>query len=92
MQIIVSVISSVAFIYAAEPSIAQLVVNLVNIGAAVLARQHIANFWKAKSKVPFVEGYNKGVEQSKLVRLLLEYLAMSWIVTTTVTGLSLAVT
>ncbi|KAI4218355.1 MAG: hypothetical protein LQ349_008745 [Xanthoria aureola] len=50
-------------------------VNLMAIGAAFV---HNQNFWKAKAKVPFVGGFNEGIEKSKEIRQLLFGLGIAW--------------
>ncbi|KAI4096064.1 MAG: hypothetical protein LQ339_007080 [Xanthoria mediterranea] len=49
--------------------------NLLAVGAAFV---HNQNFWKAKAKVPFVGGFNQGIEKSKEIRQLLFGLGIAW--------------
>lgn len=39
---------------------------------------HNQNFWKAKAKVPFVGGFNEGIQKSKEIRQLLFGLGIAW--------------
>ncbi|KAL8889328.1 MAG: hypothetical protein Q9215_003357 [Flavoplaca cf. flavocitrina] len=50
-------------------------VNILAIGASFM---HNQNFWKAKAKVPFVGGFNEGIEKSKEIRQLLFVLGIAW--------------
>lgn len=50
----------------------------VNILAIVASFMHNQNFWKAKAKVPFVGGFNEGIEKSKEIRELLFLLGIAW--------------
>lgn len=55
-----------------------LVLPLVNVVAVAAAFMHNQNYWKAKAKVPFVGGFNEGIEKSKEVRQLLVFLGILW--------------
>lgn len=82
-QIALSLLSSVALILSvtlgsSNPTAWEHVlppVNLMAIGAAFV---HNQNFWKAKAKVPFVGGFNEGIEKSKEIRQLLFGLGIAW--------------
>ena len=50
--------------------------NAVAITAAFL---HNRGFWKAKAKVPFVGGFNEGIQKSKEIRELLLWLSVGWV-------------
>ena len=51
--------------------------NVVALGAAF---QHNRDFWKAKAKVPFVQGFNEGIQKSGEVRQLMVALAVGWVI------------
>lgn len=51
------------------------VLNVVAVAAAFV---HNRAFWRAKAKVPFVEGFNDGIEKSKEIRQLLVPLGIAW--------------
>ncbi|KAL8993050.1 MAG: hypothetical protein Q9169_006630 [Polycauliona sp. 2 TL-2023] len=51
------------------------ILNIVVLGAAFT---HNRSFWKAKAKVPFVGGFNEGIEKSKEIRQLLFVLGLAW--------------
>ncbi|KAL8832140.1 MAG: hypothetical protein Q9170_004999 [Blastenia crenularia] len=50
--------------------------NLVGLAAAFV---HNQDFWKAKAKVPFVGGFNEGIEKSKEIRQLMVLLSLAWV-------------
>ncbi|KAL8836980.1 MAG: hypothetical protein Q9176_005981 [Flavoplaca citrina] len=50
-------------------------VNILAIGASFM---HNQNFWKAKAKIPFVGGFNEGIEKNKEIRQLLFVLGIAW--------------
>lgn len=49
--------------------------NTIAIGAAFL---HNRIYWKVKAKIPFVGGYNEGIEKSKEIRQSLLNLGLGW--------------
>lgn len=50
-------------------------------GIAFAAHIHVKNFWTAKAKVPFVDGYNEGISRSQEIIKILTVLSGSWGVT-----------
>ncbi|KAL8776811.1 MAG: hypothetical protein Q9203_002969 [Teloschistes exilis] len=56
----------------------ELILALTNVVAVAAAFVHNKNYWKAKAKVPFVGGFNEGIEKSKEVRQLLVFLGILW--------------
>lgn len=56
----------------------ELVLPLMNVVVMAAAFIHNQNYWKAKAKVPFVGGFNEGIEKSKEVRQLLVFLGILW--------------
>lgn len=50
-------------------------------GIALAAHVHVKNFWTAKAKVPFVDGYNEGISRSQEIIKILAVLSGSWAVT-----------
>ena len=63
--------------------------NVCNAGAAFYAQNHIRNFWGQKSKVPLVEGFNKGIENSKVMVQQLGNIWLAWGVSTVLTLVAL---
>ncbi|KAL8641314.1 MAG: hypothetical protein Q9226_008652, partial [Calogaya cf. arnoldii] len=61
-----------------HPPTWQHILPLVNILALGAAFTHNRNFWKAKAKVPFVGGFNEGIQKSKEIRQLLLGLGIAW--------------
>ena len=55
-----------------------MILSGANIAAIVAAFFHNQNFWKAKAKVPFVQGFNEGIQKSKEIRQLLVLLGIGW--------------
>ena len=55
--------------------------NAVMAGIALAAHVHVKNFWHAKAKVPFVDGYNEGISRSQEIIKILLLLGGSWAVT-----------
>lgn len=55
-----------------------LVLSPLNVVAIAAAFFHNRGFWKAKAKVPFVEGFNEGIQKSKEIRDLLMILGGAW--------------
>ncbi|KAL8668467.1 MAG: hypothetical protein Q9168_006903 [Polycauliona sp. 1 TL-2023] len=51
------------------------VLNILVLGTAFTLNR---NFWRAKAKVPFVGGFNQGIEKSKEIRQLLFVLGLAW--------------
>ena len=45
---------------------------------------HVKNFWTAKAKVPFVDGYNEGISRSQEIIKILALLSGSWALTAVV--------
>ena len=73
-----------SLVLAARPLLSPLIVAAVNIGIAGVAlgaRVHIGNFWQGKARVPFVQGYNKGMRKTEELRRILGWLATSWVIT-----------
>ncbi|KAL9602880.1 MAG: hypothetical protein Q9219_001576 [cf. Caloplaca sp. 3 TL-2023] len=50
----------------------------INISALIAAYIHNRDYWKAKAKVPFVTGFNEGIERSKEVRQMMVPLGLAW--------------
>ncbi|KAK4996192.1 hypothetical protein LTR66_004137 [Elasticomyces elasticus] len=46
----------------------------------IFARAHISDFWAAKAKVPFVQGYNEAISRTAEMLRVLAYLEGSWVV------------
>lgn len=42
------------------------------------ARTHVFNFWHASAKVPFMDGYNDAVSNTKNMLQVLQLLGLSW--------------
>ena len=83
IQIALSFLSSIALMLgslfgSSTPPTWALVLPLVNVVAVAAAFMHNQNYWKAKAKVPFVGGFNEGIEKSKEVRQLLVFLGILW--------------
>lgn len=51
---------------------------VLNVVAVAAAFAHNRSFWRAKAKVPFVEGFNEGIEKSTEIRQLLVPLGIAW--------------
>ena len=63
-----------------NPSAWEHVLPLVNVLVIASAFVHNQNYWKAKAKVPFVGGFNEGIQKSKEIRELLVMLGVAWVV------------
>lgn len=50
----------------------------MNMVALYAAFVHNQGFWKAKAKVPFVGGWNEGIEKSKEIRQMFILLGVAW--------------
>jgi len=51
---------------------------VLNVVAVAAAFAHNRSFWRAKAKVPFVGGFNEGIEKSTEIRQLLVPLGIAW--------------
>ena len=83
IQIALSFLSSIALMRhslfgSITPSTWAFVLPLANVVAVAAAFVHNQNYWKAKAKVPFVGGFNQGIEKSKEIRQLLVFLGILW--------------
>jgi len=52
----------------------------------LFARAHVNDFWKAKAKVPFVDGYNEAITRSNDLLQIMKYLEWSWALTSVCAG------
>jgi len=61
----------------------ELIITVVNVGALIVARQHVGDFWKGKAKVPLpgAGDYNDAITNTQETRLSMAYLAVSWVAT-----------
>lgn len=59
---------------------AYIVLYVLNVAAPLGARIHMADFWGAKPKVPFVQGFNEAIDETKMVWAQLQWIQWSWIV------------
>lgn len=59
------------------------------MGVIYVVRVYMLNFYAEKPKVPFVQGYNKGIEHSKWITNRLSYLNLGWAITSALLVLSL---
>ncbi|KAL8942234.1 MAG: hypothetical protein Q9211_001478 [Gyalolechia sp. 1 TL-2023] len=81
--VIFSLVSSLAvflriLVGSSTPPKSDLVLPPINAIALIAAFLHNQNFWKAKAKVPFVGGFNEGIEKSKDIRRLIIPLGVGW--------------
>ena len=67
-----------AVLGSSSPSTWAFVLPPTNVVAPAAAFVHNQNFWKSKAKVPFVQGFNEGIEKSKEIRQLLILLGLGW--------------
>ncbi|KAF2837916.1 hypothetical protein M501DRAFT_995168 [Patellaria atrata CBS 101060] len=51
-----------------------------NVLHLLATKRFIANFWRPKGKVPFVEGYNNAITATDVVRTVMGWLAVNWAV------------
>ncbi|CAF9932555.1 MAG: hypothetical protein HETSPECPRED_008397 [Heterodermia speciosa] len=83
--IALSLISSIAFFARASFSLIPpssswaVILPLINTISITAAFQHNRGFWKAKAKIPFVEGFNEGIQMSTEIRELLVALGVLWV-------------
>lgn len=61
----------------ASPTV-RMILSPLNVTAIVAAFVHNRTYWKAKAKVPFVGGYNEGIESSKEIRQMMVLLVLGW--------------
>ena len=52
----------------------------LNVAACTAAHLHNRNFWGAKAKIPFADGFNEGIQNSKVIRQLLVAIGAGWVV------------
>lgn len=84
-QILISTLSSLYLVYDHSTRsktthwAAYIVIYVLNIAGPLAARTHIAPFWKSKAKVPFVQGYNEAIDETKLVWAQLQWIQWSWV-------------
>ncbi|KAM0802715.1 hypothetical protein BDR22DRAFT_91862 [Usnea florida] len=64
------------------------VLPYLNIAACAAAHLHNRSFWGAKAKVPFADGFNEGIENSKLIRQLLVAIGTGWGIVIVIVGMS----
>ena len=57
----------------------ELYVPLLNVLVVATAFVHNQDYWGVKVKVPFVGGFNEGIQKSKEIRQLLVIMGIGWI-------------
>lgn len=45
---------------------------------ALLVRTYMLNFWHARAKIPFLQGYNEAISRTGEIQDVLVSLAVSW--------------
>ncbi|KAF2477064.1 uncharacterized protein BDR25DRAFT_276761 [Lindgomyces ingoldianus] len=58
-----------------------LAISLINTAICFGARIHMANFWKEKVQLPFMEAYNEAIRGSNQSVSVLTMLGWGWVVT-----------
>ncbi|GAB7339697.1 hypothetical protein MBLNU457_6270t1 [Dothideomycetes sp. NU457] len=81
LSILASLLLSFILATVSFTKVTTVVLNLAMAGIAVAAHMHVKDFWHAKAKVPFVDGYNEGISRSQEIIKILALLSGSWGVT-----------
>ncbi|CAD0110727.1 unnamed protein product [Aureobasidium uvarum] len=67
------------------PSFVRFGISPAALVLTLFVRAHVSNFWKAKAKVPFVDGY--AISKTGELLQILEYLEYTWAGTALASGL-----
>ncbi len=80
-QILLSLLTSLYFLISSAfseisaSSPLEVLLNILNLAVTLSAYFHVAEFWRRKAKIPFVEGFNDGITRTHQIRQILCVLA-----------------
>ncbi|KAG9567730.1 hypothetical protein KCU71_g8071, partial [Aureobasidium melanogenum] len=69
------------------PSIVKFGLSPAALVLTLFVRAHVSNFWKAKAKIPFIDGYNEAISKTGQLLQVLEWLEYTWAGTALASGL-----
>ena len=87
LQLLLSLLASLYLFVHPDPTWLRLVLDLANLLVSMAARVNMADFWRRKTPIPLVRGFNTALDRNEKVQQRLSWLEITWLASALLVGM-----